>query len=233
MKNISIFLTILIWVIPIFVACEEGPIVITPSYHDFGTVQDRFVIQKTFTIKNLGTKPTILISLPSTCGCIVGKPEPAILEPGQEGKFHTIFQPKGTRGEFVWDARIGTNLPEQPEITVKMRAYVLVTSILSDWLVNFKVFKKGTAKPITLWMAYNENPNFLIKSAKIDINGFDLKVEEMKEVEGFYPGIQRGYKIEIAPGKDIEYAENNGKLIIETDIPGHEKVELRDRKSVV
>jgi hypothetical protein len=210
-----------------FAEPKEKQIIVSPASYDFGVIKDDKLISHIFTMKNMGEQSVTLTALPSSCGCMLSKPEPSVLKPGEEGRFKILFQPKGMRGAFQWDASLQTSLTEQPVIVVPLKAYVLRDGILSDEIINFRVFKRGEEKEITLWMVYRHNPQFKVVNARLNVDGFDLKCQEMKEVEGFYPGLQRGYRIDIRAKKDIPYGRNDGRLILETDIPEHKKIELR------
>jgi hypothetical protein len=136
------------------------------------------------------------------------------------------FQPKGRRGAFLWEAGLKTDLPGEPSVVIPLKAFVLREAMLSDDIVNFGVFKRGQKKQNTIWLVCQEHPQFKLKDVQASVTGYTVQFQETT-VSGFYPGDQRGYQVEIRPMDDIEYGRKHGYLYLLTDIPGHEKMELR------
>ena len=225
--NFKIFSLITILSIFLYASAQTLPIKVTPDTWDFGTITDSKIAKHDFTLENKGTKEVTLRSLPGSCGCMIGRLHERKLKPGEKTTFTVYFQPKGNRALFRWDAKVKTNLDNQPVIIIPLQAYILTTEIVSTGIVNFRVFKQGMQETIKVWMAYHKKQNFKIKKIETDVKGFDIKFEEQKEIFGFYPGKQRGYRIDITPNKNIKLGRNNGRIYIKTNIPGKETVELR------
>lgn len=220
----KIQLVFLLWLVFTCIMAQE--IVVNPTFWDFGTIKDDKIYRCSFSIINKTERPVSLTSLPASCGCSMTVPEPNIIPSCGEAKVYVAFQPKGQRGLIRWDAALATDLQSYPKIVIPLTAYVLRDAVLSDGVVNFRVFKRGEEKSIVLWCAYSQNPNFRLYSAVTSVAGFATKFEETT-VSGFYPGDQRGYRIEIIARKDIGYGRNSGILLLTTDIPDHEKMEIR------
>ena len=197
---------------------------ISPAQWDFQTIKDDKMVGHTFIVKNYSQRPVKLETLPSSCGCMIARPEPALVPAGGEAKFHVMFQPKGRSGAVRWQARLKTDHPQQPVLVLPLTAYVLRDALVSEDIVNFGVFKRGSRPKIELRMACRHYPQFKLLKAEFDGgNGFDIKFKA-GEVEGLYPGHQRGYHIEITANANIAYGRNHGKFVFHTTIPGHEKI---------
>lgn len=194
---------------------------------DFGTIVDSSMLRHTFHIKNRTDSVVHLEALPNSCSCMVNRPSPDTLQPGQSAELQVVFQPKGYKGKFRWDARIKTDYPASPLLVLPMEAFILVDDVISEEIANFKVFKRGTQQTIEIFMACKDKRDFQIKDIISDVPGMEIVKEEMRKVEFFYPGKQRGYKISITPKVDIPYGRNNGTIQIISDIPGREKIDVR------
>lgn len=193
---------------------------------DFGVIVDSRILEHTFHIRNKTDAVVHLEALPNSCSCMVNRPSPDVLQPGESAKLHVVFQPKGYKGKFRWDAKIKTDYPASPLLVLPMEAFILVDDVISDGLANFKVFRRGTQETIEIFMACKEKRDFQILDITSDVPGMIITKEEMM-VNFFYPGKQRGYKISITPKVDIPYGRNNGTIQIISDIPGREKIDVR------
>lgn len=193
---------------------------------DFGVIVDSRILEHTFHIRNKTDAVVHLEALPNSCSCMVNRPSPDVLQPGESAKLHVVFQPKGYKGKFRWDAKIKTDYPASPLLVLPMEAFILVDDVISDGVANFKVFRRGTQETIEIFMACKEKRDFQILDITSDVPGMIITKEEMM-VNFFYPGKQRGYKISITPKVDIPYGRNNGTIQIISDIPGREKIDVR------
>lgn len=226
MKKIFI-ITIFFYAFCVFGQNDNLPISILPSVWDFGVIKDSESVKHSFVIKNSGKKTITLKKLPTECGCLIAIPKPSVLKPGAISNFTVFFQPKGRRGPFHWEIKLATNIPQQPILVVTLKAFILKNAMFSDDIVNFRVTKKNKKNKKSLWMVCNYFKKFKIKSVTSDIKGFFISFHEEKEVIGFYPGKQRGYRIDVEiDNKTIGYGRNAGNIIITTNIPGKEIIKV-------
>jgi hypothetical protein len=202
------------------------PLQVLPLSWDFGTIKDDKPVSYIFTIKNDSTETVELTALPAPCDCMVSMPVPSTVESGGEAKLHVLFHPKGRWGSFRWEVSLKTSLAAQPKITIPLSTFILRDAMLSEEIVNFGVFKRGVPKKHTIWLTCRQYPGFALKEAQVTAEGFGIAFAETT-VSGFYPGDQRGYRIDITPREDIGYGRRNGNVVLTTTIAGHEKMELR------
>lgn len=201
-------------------------VILTPTSWDFGKVMDSAdIMSKSFFIENKTEQTISLFTLPTSCGCMIAKPVPDILQPGQTAELQTLFVPKGMRGVVQWDIKIQVE-PTKEILIAHLKVESMLDSLLSEGVLNFRIFKRGTQPTITIWMAWWRDTSFKLLEVTSDLSDFEIKTQELERVEGFYPGPQRGYCIDVTPKKDIAYGRNNGKLFIKTNIPGHENITL-------
>jgi hypothetical protein len=221
------------------------PLVVSPTSWDFGVVKDSEVQYHIFEIENTSQSMASLVPLPSSCGCSAHIPYPNLLLPKEieaqlqkaggiaisnmvfnRAKLYVSFDPKGRRGKFFWEVALQTGIPEAPSLIIPLQASILIDGILSEKIVNFKIFRKGESKAIRLYLACHNQPNFQLKQICFSTPGFDSKWEETI-VSEFFPGDQRGYKIDIIAKDSIAYGKTEGVVTFFSDILGHEKIELR------
>lgn len=224
------------------------PLTVTPSFWDFGTITDDQMQHSVFTVHNRSREEVKLTPLPTTCGCTASYPKPDVVPAGGTSELYIVFHPRGIRGMYRWEVALQTSLPEQLKIVIPMQAYVLRNDILSENMVNFRIFKRGEKKEYALWLTCHKYPEFRLKKVATDIPGFDTRVIDSRDITvlswdllwpriqakrtcaqigGFYPGPQRGYRIDIIAREDIGYGRNHGEVVLTTDIPGQEEVKLR------
>lgn len=208
---------------------EQPLVVVNPSSWDFGTLIDTDApVVKEFVIQNRSKQTIELFAMPTTCGCTVVKPEPSVMEPGQSSQVRVVFMPKGMHDVIQWEVKLALTppLPNQSYVLISLKANVLLDAIISQPVINFKGFKRGNGSPVVLWLACYKQPDFKLEQVEFDAPGFDIAWKELPEVTGFYPGPQRGYRIDVAPKLDIPYGRNDGTIILRTTIKGNETIKI-------
>lgn len=68
---------------------------------DFDTIHSGEVVQHNFRFKNTGSKPLVIQSATSTCGCTVPSFPTKPVPPGQEGNLKVVFNSAGKSGRQV------------------------------------------------------------------------------------------------------------------------------------
>ena len=179
---------------------------ISPPEWDFKTIKDDKMIGHTFIIKNHSKRPVALETLPSSCGCMIARPEPPVVPAGGESKIPRLVSAQGPKRCCSLAGQIEDRSPATTSVGIASdRLMFIRDAFLSEDIVNFNVFKRGTRPKIILRMACRQYPQFKLQKAEFDGHkGFDIKFGE-GQVDGLYPGRQRGYHIEITPNADIAY----------------------------
>lgn len=79
---------------------EQYPVFsVADTAYDFGTINQGDVVQYNFRFKNTGSKPLIITSASSTCGCTVPQYPKAPIAPGEEGVLKVVFNSAGKSGK--------------------------------------------------------------------------------------------------------------------------------------
>ena len=222
----SAILLLLFMFLNVLLSAQSDLITVTPKEWDFGTILDHKPVHHIFSIQNHSDKKVKLNNLPTPCGCVAFEPKPDVISPGQEAKVHVEFNPRGKRGKCRWEVEIGTDLKQVSKITIPISANVLRDTMFSEDSVNFRIIKRDQQKDFILWFTCRQHKNFKINALTCSSEDFGVQYEET-QVQGFYPGPQRGYKIIVTPRKNIPLGRHNEQLQIVTNIPEKEKINVQ------
>lgn len=92
---------------------------VEPEY-DFGTVTEGTVVEKTFTYKNTGVSPLIIVNAKASCGCTVPTWTKEPVAPGAEGSLLVKFNTSGKPDAQSKTVTITTNTESgQENIVIK------------------------------------------------------------------------------------------------------------------
>ncbi len=85
--------------------------------YDFGDIGPEQVVEKAFTIRNIGTKDLVIQDVSSSCGCTAALVSQDVISPGGEGQILVRYDPRVNKdqGTFVTrKVRIRSNDPAAP-----------------------------------------------------------------------------------------------------------------------
>lgn len=89
---------------------EQYPVFsVADTAYDFGTIAQNDVVEYKFRFKNTGTKPLIIGSASSTCGCTIPQYPKKPIAPGEEGILKVVFNSAGKSGRQVKPINISAN----------------------------------------------------------------------------------------------------------------------------
>jgi hypothetical protein len=101
----------------------EGPLPLFQfpiENHDFGTINEGDIVEKTFLFKNVGEAPLIISSAKASCGCTVPEWPKEPIGIGEEGKITVKFNSKGKPGIQNKTVTITANTyPAVSRLTIK------------------------------------------------------------------------------------------------------------------
>lgn len=102
----------------------------TEMEHDFGNIKPGAVVEHTFTFKNTGKSPLVILNATSTCGCTVPDWPKEPIAPGAAGKINVEFDSRGKSGQVSKTITIQANTqPATNQVSIK-------TNILPDLAAN-------------------------------------------------------------------------------------------------
>ncbi|KGN72186.1 DUF1573 domain-containing protein [Porphyromonas sp. COT-239 OH1446] len=115
MKRIALLLSLLLLFVGGAVAQNKnkstGAIISSPATDfDFGMIKEaNGKVSHTFTIKNTGSAPLVIVNITSSCGCTEPEYSREPIAPGKETKIKITFDPAGRPGPFVKNIAVYSN----------------------------------------------------------------------------------------------------------------------------
>lgn len=98
-------------------------LLIEPGEFDFGTVNAK--TETTFVMRNQGGKPLEVLGISTSCGCTSAWADQKTILPGGRTTLYVSFDPtvhEDIEGEVFRQVYVRSNDPEQPEVTVDIKA---------------------------------------------------------------------------------------------------------------
>jgi hypothetical protein len=106
-------------------AAGEGPrLVIDPESWDFGRTLKNRVLEKRFTIKNVGDAPLVVERITTTCGCAAALLDDKTLDPGESAQLKVTFQTQGLEGRVERKVLLRSNDRQRDPLEIKLQASV-------------------------------------------------------------------------------------------------------------
>ncbi|MHC4946044.1 MAG: DUF1573 domain-containing protein [Planctomycetota bacterium] len=114
-------------------------IVVDSLEHDFGEIGDKQTLTHVFALQNDGQADLVIEKVEADKNClIVEKTDGLVIEPGQAYKLMVRFNPQRLLAAQERSIRIHSNDPENPLLTLKLRADIRVDWRLSRPFLYFK-----------------------------------------------------------------------------------------------
>jgi hypothetical protein len=127
----------------------EPSMVFETLHHDFGRIADTSHQKFEFKFTNRGTGTLHIQQPTASCGCTVPFMSKREYAPGESGVVEVQFNPHGRRGNQSQQITINTNDPSNPQITLRIEAFIRTTIAFEPQSVNFGDVMVGqTAKQI-------------------------------------------------------------------------------------
>jgi len=204
---------------------------VTPNIHHLNKISDSKPISFDFNITN-HTKQTVeILHIQTSCGCTTADKKLPIIESEQTKPVKISFDPSGRKGFARWEIIIRTSSSKQPILMATFDAEILQEGMMSKNSIAFGEFQRNTDVSQSFWISPQNMPDFQIKDIYLELkdkrnpNSFDIQIEK-GIYDGFYPEPRPAYSVTLRPKKNIDFGRWEGKLIILSNIPEHEKIEL-------
>jgi len=189
--------------------------------------------------KNVGKGPLELRNLGTDCSCTIaqlGKPTsvtdtaPSMLKvkPGSSEVIEVKWKTNKTDGAYKKNARIGTNDPKRPEVTLQVMGTVkpAVSFYPPEPTVNFQTVSNDETHTRRLAVFSGDRPDFkLTRVASTDPSLVEVASRALTDDEAKGIKASKGYMIEISTKMAAKLGAFAEDIIIETDHP--KKKELR------
>lgn len=222
-------LGLILYLMPV-VAQETAPnpVEVFPPIYHMGAIPDSRPAYCFFTlINNSGAVARILrTSVP--CSCTILK-VPGQLISKEQAQVQITFDPRGRHGYSRWEVMVYTSLMQAP-LPLSFDVTVLQDGFLSAQTIHFGEFRRGTAMEKQMWVSPPRHPDFKIIDTRIvpeEYKDSFIIHYEAGLCSLFYPKPRPGYLVRIAAAQNhIPFGRLEAKLVLHTDIPKQETIEI-------
>jgi uncharacterized cupredoxin-like copper-binding protein len=108
-----------------FAQLMSPKIIVQPTEHDFGKINQGDKVTHVFVITNSGGDLLIIEKVQASCGCTAANPEKNELTPGESTNLSVTFNSQGRHGAQKKNITIKSNDPENPLIKLTITATVI------------------------------------------------------------------------------------------------------------
>lgn len=104
---------------------DTGSIVVTPTEHFFGEVNEAGIIETSFKIENKGVAALTILRIKTSCGCTASTIENNVIMPGKSEKLKVSYDTDRRPGSFKKSITIYSDDPEHPSVSVLIKGKVI------------------------------------------------------------------------------------------------------------
>lgn len=176
-----------------------------------------------FTIANRGDAPLLLTKGETSCRCAVSKLERETVPPGESTKITITWKPKGATGAYRQTAKIKTNDPEHPVITLTISGEITVAAeFVPAELVFSQVTVGGSATARAQFYCNLEKPLKILEHKWGNPETapfFDVALKPMSADDvASRPGAKSGTLVTVTARPGLQPGSFQQKLILKTDL---------------
>jgi hypothetical protein len=210
---------------------------IDKTEYEFGVLDITGEGTHDFTIENRGAAPLKLAAGETSCRCTVSKLENEEVAPGKSTKVTLNWKPKGVIGKYKQTAKIKTNDPARPEITLAVSGEIAVAAEFSPAeLVFSQITMGGSATAQSRLYCNLEKPIKILSHAweKAETAPFlDAAFKPLSDAAlADKPGAKSGFAIVVTAKPGLQQGPFRQKLIVKTDLPHASEQTLQVEGSV-
>lgn len=88
---------------------DSTTVQLVDSVFDFGTVKEGETVTHSFSFKNTGSKPLVIMTAQASCGCTVPEKPEEPIQPGGTGVIKAVFHSKDRSGHQEKTIRVTSN----------------------------------------------------------------------------------------------------------------------------
>ncbi|WP_435006535.1 DUF1573 domain-containing protein [Tundrisphaera lichenicola] len=190
--------------------------------------------------KNNGKGPLELRNLGTDCSCTIaqlGKPTsvddkaPSMLKvgPGSSEVIEIKWNTRKIDGPYKKNARIGTNDPARPEVTLQVQGIVkpAITMYPPDGTINFQTVSNDEIHERSIAIFSGDRPDFkLTRVASSNPALIGASSRSMTEEEAKSLNAEKGYLINISLKMAAKLGPFGEDVIVETDHPSKKEIRI-------
>jgi uncharacterized protein DUF1573 len=150
--------------------------------HDFGSVEQGFIVEHRFEVVNQGDQALDIKSVKSSCGCSATLESSKTLAPGERGWVEASLDTVRLSGPQVKAVRVKTNDPVQPELTLTLHGTVLADVVADPRQVFFGRVERGEVATSVVNVSLRQ-PELTITGVKAESGRVAVRSEPLEAPE--------------------------------------------------
>jgi len=143
-------------------------IVFVELTHDFGVLKPDQQANCKFDFKNTGDAELEIINVRSTCGCTAAMPDKKLLAPGETSSIQVRYQAGKGASEVEKKVNIQTNDPDQPYISLTIKAKVVTDLEVKPNYLRFDNIDPDKPADLYVVLVTKDPENFKISNLATD-----------------------------------------------------------------
>ena len=180
---------------------------------DFGRIPQHVSRAQTFTFRNDGTEPLLILKVTPDCGCTLAEPADTVIAPGATTTLRVVFN----SGEYDGDQRkvviLETNDPAEPRIDLLLLAHVAPDVEVSERILDFGPVRRGGTPVLTTIVKAEPDVPFTVRTP---VGAEELVQWTVAQSPQTGPG---AWKVEARVRPDAPFGRFNVRVEIPYDHP--------------
>ena len=180
---------------------------------DFGRIPQHVSRAQTFTFRNDGTEPLLILKVTPDCGCTLAEPADTVIAPGATTTLRVVFN----SGEYDGDQRkvviLETNDPAEPRIDLLLLAHVAPDVEVSERILDFGPVRRGGTPVLTTIVKAESDVPFTVRTP---VGAEELVQWTVAQSPQTGPG---AWKVEARVRPDAPFGRFNVRVEIPYDHP--------------
>jgi len=212
---------------------RDGPpkVVVDKEVYEFGTMDSKAEKKHDFILRNTGKAPLKIEDAGTSCKCAISSFKTRIIGPGKSAKVTLKWNAKGYFGPFEQVAKIRTNDPDRPKVTLKVKGRVTTPLRASPPEVVFSRVSAGKA-------AQDKVQLFAYKSGELKITEirsqmpetaefFEITAKRLSaEALGQEKDAQSGYELEVLVKPGLPLGRFQQTILVRTNLTEAPQIEI-------
>lgn len=165
---------------------------------DFGTIGRGVVVDRTLTLKNVGTDPLVLSGVDAACGCTGSILSDKTIPPGGTGTLKISFNSKNFSGPVQKTATIHSNAAGSPQTIVTFTATVTEEISIQPTHFWFRDAQVGSLTTATITVSNNGKSPLTLTGVKTQLQGLVLRLPKEPIAPGKSAQLTAEFKPEAA-----------------------------------
>lgn len=185
-----------------------------------GTIYRGQVIERTVTLKNIGTDTLMLGKVDVSCGCTAAMVSSDRIPKGGTGTLKITFNSRNFAGEIHKSVTVNSNSADSPATVIEFTGTVVNEIELTPMQLFLKEAETGRTTTVTFKIRNNGKEPLQLKGFRTPLEGFSVALPEA----ALKPGSELELTAEFTPKKAIQLISDG--VFITTSNPNQPEVYL-------